>query len=397
MPEGSAHAATWDVIVVGAGPAGAASAITLARLGQRVLLVEQIVSEPAFKLGESLPPASVALVESFLPDLERPEQAFKGFFKTAGNVSRWDSDQPDTADFYYATSGHGLCLDRLAFDEALRSKAMAAGAALLKGARFLACERRSDERYNWDLTLTLDSSIQRHQARYIVDASGRRAVVAQAQGIEVVAGDPLFAFAQTFRCAGTDDDRHTRIEAAPLGWWYSNRLPGSDGAEAQRIVVLHTDKDSDAAQQAASPEGFSRLLRGSHMQSLLDAKRYHPAGKIRGAPAGSQRLQAFCGDAWLAVGDAAQAYDPLSSQGIDKALRSASHAGHMVHYALSDSPGGSAGLGADSSYMARYDQEQRQLWQEYEQKRDHFYGVQARWPDQPFWRRRRQPAMADVR
>lgn len=90
---------TWDVIIVGAGPAGAAIAITLAKFGQRVLLLEERVS-PSFKLGESLPPASIGLVQHFLGDPEGPEQNLPGLFKTAGNVSLWASEQSDVADFF---------------------------------------------------------------------------------------------------------------------------------------------------------------------------------------------------------------------------------------------------------------------------------------------------------
>jgi flavin-dependent dehydrogenase len=92
------------------------------------------------------------------------------------------------------------------------------------------------------------------------------------------------------------------------------------------------------------------------------------------------------------VGDAAQAYDPLSSQGIDKALRTASHAGHMIHYALADRPQGTAGLGSGNAYIRQYDEQQRQLWQTYLSQRDFYYGIQRRWSDRPFWQRRRQLA-----
>jgi hypothetical protein len=137
----------------------------------------------------------------------------------------------------------------------------------------------------------------------------------------------LFAYAQWFTHVGDDDDRYTRIEAAPHGWWYSNRLPSTEGNEIRRLVVLHTDKDLPAARMAACRQGFDRLLDDStHIAPLLKARGYHPCGTIRGAPANSQRLRDFCGDAWMAVGDAAQAYDPLSSHGIYKALRTASHA-----------------------------------------------------------------------
>ncbi len=382
---------TWDVVIVGAGPAGAATAITLARFGQRVLLVEERVST-SFKLGESLPPTSIGLVKHFLGDPEDPEQQLPGLFRTAGNVSLWATDQPEVTDFFFTLNGFGLCVDRLAFDEALRSSAVAAGASLLKGVRFQTCVRIADGAFNWQLTLASETQVRQHRARYLVDCSGRRGAVARALGVPTVDNDDrLFAYAQWFSCAGGDDDRYTRIEAAPHGWWYSNRLPGIEGNETRRLVVLHSDKDLSVARMAASRQGFDQLLDDStHIAPLLKSRGYQPCGTIRGAPANSQRLQDFCGDAWMAVGDAAQAYDPLSSQGIDKALRTASHAGHMIHYALTDCQQGTAGLDSRNAYIHQYDEQQRQLWQTYLSQRDVYYGMQSRWSDQPFWQRRRQ-------
>lgn len=384
---------TWDVVIVGAGPAGAATAITLAKFGQRVLLVEERVST-SFKLGESLPPTSIGLVKHFLGDPEDPEQQLPGIFRTAGNVSQWATEQADVADFFFTSNGFGLCVERLAFDEALRSHAVAAGATLLKGVRFESCVRIADSTFNWQLRLASEKQTQQCCARYLVDCSGRRSVVARTLGVPTVHNDDqLFAYAQWFSCIGDDDDRYTRIEAAPHGWWYSNRLPSTEDNETKRLVVLHSDKDLPVARVAASLQGFNRLLDDStHIAPLLKARGYHPCGTIRGAPANSQRLRNFCGDAWMAVGDAAQAYDPLSSQGIDKALRTASHAGHMIHYALTDCAQGTAELDSSNAYVQQYDEQQRQLWQTYLSQRDFYYGIQPRWSDQPFWQRRRQLA-----
>jgi flavin-dependent dehydrogenase len=381
----------WDVVIIGAGPAGAATAITLTRLGQRVLLVDELIST-RFKLGESLPPTSIGLVKHFLGNLEGPEQHLPGFFRTAGNVSLWATDQAEVTDFFFTLTGFGLCVERSAFDEALRSNAVAAGATLLKGVRFESCARIPDCPFNWQLTLTSATQTRQYRARYLVDCSGRRAVVARALGVAAIHNDDcLFAYAQWYSCLGDDDDRYTRIEAAPHGWWYSNRLPGAEGGKTRRLVVFHSDKDLPAARMAARSRGFGELLGDStHIAPLLKARDYHPCGTIRGAPANSQRIRDFCGDGWMAVGDAAQAYDPLSSQGIDKALKTGSHAGHMIHYALTDCPEGAAGLGSHNAYIHQYDEQQHQLWQTYLSHRDFYYRAQPRWSDQPFWQRRRR-------
>ncbi|NYT78041.1 tryptophan 7-halogenase [Alcaligenaceae bacterium] len=380
----------WDVVVIGAGPAGAATAITLAKFGQRVLLVEERIAS-SFKLGESLPPTSIGLVKHFLGDLEDADQSLPGLFRTAGNVSVWANEQPDVTDFFFTLTGFGLNIDRLAFDKALRSNAVAAGATLLSGVRFESCTPIASPNANWQVWLSSGTQTHMHRARYLVDCSGRRAVVARALGIQTVDNnDQLFAYAQWFSSAGEDNDRYTRVEAAPYGWWYSNRLPGTEGNETQRLVVLHSDKDLPAAKTAARQQGFDQLLdESTHIAPLLKTRGYSPCGAIKGAPANSQRLQDFCGEAWMAVGDAAQAYDPLSSQGMDKALSTGSYAGHMIHYALTDCTQGSSGLGSRNTYVNQYAEQQRQLWQAYVTQRDYYYGIQPRWRDQPFWQRRR--------
>lgn len=381
----------WDVIVVGAGPAGSATATTLARFGRRVLLVDERASA-RFKLGESLPPSSIGIVKHFLGNIDDPGGCFPGLFKTAGNVSVWTSDQADVTDFFFTSAGFGLCVDRLAFDEALRQRAVAAGAVLLEGVRFESCEQTlTHPDFNSKLTLRSEARTMQACTRYLVDCTGRRAALAKALGVQVVVdNDALFAYAQWFSSSYNDDEHYTRIEAAPGGWWYSNRLPVVDGSKSMRLVVFHSDKDLPVAKMAAHREGFDALLTEStHIGPLLKERGYQPAGVIRGAPANSQRLQVFCGDAWMAVGDAAQAYDPLSSQGIDKALRTGSHAGHMIHYALTDAEATPTGLDSDSTYIGQYCEQQQQLWQTYLSQRHYYYGMQPRWSDQLFWQRRR--------
>lgn len=362
-------------------------AITLAKLGQRVLVLEK-QALPDWKLGESLTPSAVGLAKYFLTNLNCPDQQFTGLYSTVGNISLWANEQADIADFFFTSTGHGLCIDRLQFDEALRINAVASGATLFKGAKFQSCKPMAAHLSNWQVEFITNKGTKKIHARYLVDCSGRQAVVARALEIPILHHDDhLFAYAQRFFCSNCDDDRYTRIEAAPNGWWYSNRLPDTENRQGWRLVVFHSDKDLPAAKQAASLQGFNQLLEHSqHIAPLLKEKSYQSFGGIRGAPAHSQRLQKFCGNAWMAVGDAAQAYDPLSSQGIDKALKTACYAGYMLHYALSEH----LPLGKDNRYIAQYDAQLQQLWTEYLSQRDFYYHIQRRWSQNPFWQRRRQ-------
>jgi len=377
----------WDAIIVGGGPAGSAAAITLARNGRSVLLLEKH-TKAGFTLGESLPPAAIGVVEHFLGSVEKDIGV--GITKTKGNVSCWQQAAPQTSDFFFTPKGFGLCIDRSNFDQALRNVALESGVSVLYGAQLTDC-RRSKNYHRWDAEVSSKASRQTYHAKYLLDCSGRHSAVAKALGIERQCHDNLFAYAQRFVSAsGEDKDAYTRIEASPQGWWYSNKLPlASTANTTERLVVFHTDKNSIAAQEAAAPNRFLKLLAQSpHISSYLDRYAYTPIGKIKGAAAGSERLTQFCGDGWLAVGDAAQAYDPLSSQGIYKALNSASSAAQMVNYALAKSEQNQNAQNDNQFFLKRYAHEQELLWADYIQQYKYYYASQPRWLDQPFWNQR---------
>lgn len=84
-------------------------------------------------------------------------------------------------------------------------------------------------------------------------------------------------------------------------------------------------------------------------------------------------------DGWLAVGDAASAYDPISSQGIHKALTDGIAAAGAIASWLAGDPRGVADyrVGVGERFI------------EYLEMRNYFYETERRWSDGPFWRRRR--------
>jgi 2-polyprenyl-6-methoxyphenol hydroxylase-like FAD-dependent oxidoreductase len=85
------------------------------------------------------------------------------------------------------------------------------------------------------------------------------------------------------------------------------------------------------------------------------------------------------GEGWLAIGDAALAFDPLSSQGLLFALHSALAAANV----LIDS----ASVGKFTS--ATYSKWVQTVFEDYIRHYEGYYKLENRWPDSPFWRRRR--------
>src|SRR5690242_11759337 len=114
-----------DVVVVGAGPAGATAALNLAR-SHRVVLVERKADhEP--RMGEALPPAArrlladMGLLEEFLREWNLPYHGNRAFWGDQGMIE---------TDFLRDTDGHGWHIDRTRFDVWLRGVAVTRGALL---------------------------------------------------------------------------------------------------------------------------------------------------------------------------------------------------------------------------------------------------------------------------
>ena len=99
-------------------------------------------------------------------------------------------------------------------------------------------------------------------------------------------------------------------------------------------------------------------------------------------PASSARASKICGPGWVAIGDCAQSYDALSSQGLWTGFRGAEIACNGL---LS---------GELDSYIAWSDA----IFADYLNERSNYYAMEQRWAGNRFWQRRHmtQSALADA-
>jgi flavin-dependent dehydrogenase len=357
---------TFDALVIGGGPAGCAAAIRLAQLGRTVAMAEG--GRGAFKIGESLPPA----VKPLLAELDALG-ACEGALTSFGNQSAWGSERLEDTDFIRDPNGSGWHVDRLCFEARLRSVATEKGATLLKPVRVSALERNDA---GW--AATLQSAGDTVSARWIVDCTGRDSCFAQSRKARRIHLDRLVAVVALFQCpdanAGHDRDSRTLVESAEMGWWYTSLIPGG-----RRVVVFHTDPEAPSFRFARSGEGFLQLLDDTrHARARISDYGYRAAGPLRVFQANSSRLDPIIGDGWLAAGDAAAAFDPLSSQGILTALYSGMHGAETVH----------ASLYGDRDAEERYRKIVSDVFDAYLQNRGRYYGLERRWVNSPFWQSR---------
>jgi len=402
------------VVVVGGGPAGAVAALVLARRGVAVTVLEASPG-PAAKVGETLSPGAGPLL-AHLGLAER--MAADGHLRSHGNRAVWGSAEPYDAPFVANPHGAGWHVDRRRFEAGLAAAAIAAGADWRWGAALVRCHRQGE---GWRLELRGSggtatdrqgergrvrrdlgegdpddrSAVERGPrrggadgddrcaglaARFVVDATGRAARVARRLGARRVRYDRLVGVAGLLAASRASRDTYTLVEAVEAGWWYSARL--ADGRLAVAFLgdgdlldrrLLHEDPKAWVAGLRRSGETWRRVAEHAGSGSGLDAG---VALSVR--PAETSRLDRIAGDGWLAVGDAAAAYDPLSSQGIGSALGGGYYAGCAVADHLAGRP---EALPAYAHLL------QRAYGTCLDLQRRH-YRHERRWPASPFWRRR---------
>jgi len=366
-----------DVLVIGGGPSGTAASIVAARYGLRVALLERTSYED-FRIGETLPPEAKLQLEklgvwdNFLND---------GHIASPGNVSVWGSDVPYENNFIFNPYGEGWHVDRRRLDQMFAHEAESLGVFIHCATKVVSCTQLLANR--WLIRSIADGHEHEFAGRYLIDASGRRSLLASQRGIKKIVFDRLVGviavYAPKEGAEATEiSDLSTMIESAEVGWWYSAPVPGN-----KLIVAFMTDSD-------LLPPNISKEHFWVHQirKSVLTQERvrsYYLQRPLRCVSAASYTLQRVAGSGWIAVGDAAAAFDPLSSSGLVNAMESGIRASQSI---------------IESDDLSEWTTENYEVWvratvDRFLRNRSNYYEMERRWPDSRFWYRRRGEAVPD--
>ena len=334
----------FDVAIVGGGPAGTAAALTLLRYSKLRPVVIERSHYDGWRVGETLSPGVLPLLNYLGAESVLTEHGQRPAYATSAS---WGGADVVSRDFLFTGGGDAWHLDRTRFDRSLADLVVDRGGTVLLG------------------TTAVPT------ARFVIDASGRHASFARTQGAHATADDHLTGLVALFE-GGDNSQTATLVEAVEDGWWYSARLP-----DQRTVVAFMTDADVVRASHLSEEQAWLERLGETRPTRLriVDARLVH--GPVA-CPAHSQLLAPLAGDGWIAAGEAAAGFDPLSSMGIGYAITSGIQAARVA----------ASTLGGDTTHARLYASDVTRHYQAYLARRQAYYLIEKRWPDSPFWARR---------
>lgn len=302
-----------DAIVVGARCAGAATALLLARLGARVLVIDHdrpgtdtmsthaLMRTAVFQLHRwGLLPA---LVAAGTPAIRRT-----GFVYPDGTVEI-DIRPGGGIDALYAPR-------RYLLDALLAKAAREAGAELRYRTALRSLVRDAQGRVRGLRLRTEDGREEELHADIVIGADGRRSAVARALGARIT---------QRLEAHAACIYRYVDDHAVAGNRWHFGKgaaagvIPTNDG---QACVFVTVPPDELARAAATEPDPLTALL-GRHFPDLaatLDGAPGTRAVLFRGSPG---HVREAIGPGWALVGDAGLFRDPITAHGISDAFRDA--------------------------------------------------------------------------
>lgn len=352
--------ASWeraDVVVIGGGPAGSATALRLARRGFQVVQIEQRhflrPGTDDFRSGEALIPRTRReLAVLGIPMLEAAW--------ACAPIQQVRMHWPSGAQTSDSMRRHGglLQINREAFDAQLWAEARRAGVDNRQGWRACGFHRKTAGHIAGVIVQPPDrSELHGISAPVVVDAGGRNALTIRELGVRLVATDgDFFGMALFFDQVDGLVDRVAEVHL------FDPHDP--------TILLLSRIQDGIVRCGLGTSFQFKRAAEGSlqaffwsRLQQIPElAQRFRRSRSIRSPFARSgigYRVRQVVFDGLVLVGDAAGYPTPLFGDGIFRALRSAQQAAATIEQAAQLRNYSAAGLSAYARWHAVVDRSDR--------------------------------------
>ena len=322
----------WDVLVIGAGPAGASAAYWLAERGHTVLVVERKRFPREKTCGDGLTPRAVKqLVDMGLSERLEDCQRFDGL-RSIGHGVELELAWPDHPEF----PNYGYVVRRRDLDEMVADVSVKAGATLWPATE--AVEPLVEDGFvRGAIVKRKDSgALESVRARYVLVADGANSRFGRALGAARNRSYPLGMAVRGYFTSPYHDEpwieSHLDIRDK-----YGNHLPGygwifpvGDGTVNVGVGLLSTFS------------GWKDVNTSHLMEAFCDtapARWGLSADSLCGAPTGGKLPTGFSvkpsvGPNWLTAGDALGSVNPFNGEGISLAYETGRIAADVIDQAL---------------------------------------------------------------
>ncbi len=312
----------FDVLIVGAGPAGSFAAEKLARAGARVALFDGRPAGEAKACGGGV--TSKAL------------KAWPHLLEAVGRtVDDLELYSPGGKKLYLELEEPFAIYSRIAFDSYLRDRAGESGAHIFAGRASF--QKRASEKEDW---IVLGRGGEEWRAPMLVAADGANSRIAKTLAGSIPKAEMEVAFGYRAPLPKEEGDAPTVVAFLP-GWaGYAWSFPRPDhisfGIATSQDAFDHQALDAllwkfMLGYYRMRVDKTARLWTARRKDAALDekireelqTKAEHYAARIPGLNAETWDTRRACGEGWALLGDAAGFADPVTGEGIYYALRSA--------------------------------------------------------------------------
>lgn len=322
----------WDVLVIGAGPSGAAASYWLAELGHRVLMVERKRFPRDKTCGDGLTPRAVRqLVDMGLGERLAGYQRFDGLRSIAHGITlelRW----PDHPHF----PPYGYVVRRRELDEMVAEHAVKAGATLWTATEAVAPLVEEGLVRGATVLRKESGETEAVRARYVLVADGANSRFGRALGAARDRRYPLGMAVRGYFASPFHDEGWIESHL-DLRDRYGNHLPGygwvfpvGDGTVNVGVGLLSTFAGWKTVNTSHLMEAFCETVPARWGISPATACGPPTGGKL---PTGLS-VKPSVGPTWLVVGDALGAVNPFNGEGISLAYETGRIAADVLDQAL---------------------------------------------------------------
>jgi len=297
---------------------------------------------------------------------------------STGIKSYWGNETPAYSDAFRNPDGEGWTINKPVFITRLQQITRTFPIRFLEGTLITV----KNESSHWKISFSNHYGNQEQvTAKFIIDASGRANILRKKLHLHRIRKDELICISASVK--RPKEQCFSTIISDENGWWYSCPLPGKKTA---MLISYYTDADLIDKKAVSDPVFIKQLLLSKKdILSKLGITGFDEYQHLGIKAANTSKLDNIGERNWIALGDAAMSFDPLSSQGIYKAMVTAAQASKLI---IATDFINIPNVEKINTFYNAFYKSAYNVWQYYREHHYFFYHIEQRWKDSAFWNRR---------